>query len=206
MDPKKVQNWPFSPTHCFYVSPGICRRFWTEVLTQTPKNAVFHPRSYSKGPNHALEKVLTKETPSSEECVFVESSDRWVSIKMRNSKRVLISAHLPTIKASLEDFNVLLHELEQLIRRFPDHEVILEIDAITKVFSFENGWHVGPCTKPANLTSKEQERASSFTEFLTRTGLVLANTWGRENMIGEATKKPWHKSELLGHIDEERDT
>ena len=62
-DRKKVQNWPFSPTHCFYVSPGICRRFWTEVLTQTPKNAVFRPRSYSKGPNHALEKVLTKETP-----------------------------------------------------------------------------------------------------------------------------------------------
>ena len=24
-------------------------------------------------------------------------------------------------------------------------------------------------------------------------------------MIGEATKKPWHKSELLGHIDEEWD-
>ena len=62
-DRKKVQNWPFSPTHCFYVFPGICRRFWPEVLTQTPKNAVFRPRSYSKGPNHALEKVLTKETP-----------------------------------------------------------------------------------------------------------------------------------------------
>ena len=62
-DRKKVQNWPFPPTHCFYVSPGICRRFWPEVLTQTPKNAVFRPRSYSKGPNHALEKVLTKETP-----------------------------------------------------------------------------------------------------------------------------------------------
>ena len=29
---------------------------------------------------------------------------------------------------------------------------------------------------------------------------------GRENMIGEATKKPGHKSELVGHIDEERDT
>ena len=25
-------------------------------------------------------------------------------------------------------------------------------------------------------------------------------------MIGEATEKPWHKSELLGHIDGERDT
>ena len=63
MDRKKVQNWPFSPTHCFYVSPGICRRFWPEVLTQTPKNAAFRPRSYSKAPNHALEKVPTNETP-----------------------------------------------------------------------------------------------------------------------------------------------
>ena len=63
MDRKKVRKRPFSPTHCFHVSPGICRRFWPEVLTQTPKNVVFRPRSYSKGPNHALEKVLTKETP-----------------------------------------------------------------------------------------------------------------------------------------------
>ena len=67
VDPKMVQNWSFSPTHCFYVFPGICRRFWPEVLTQTPKNAVFRPRSYSKGPNHALEKVLTKETPCMEQ-------------------------------------------------------------------------------------------------------------------------------------------
>ena len=85
--------------------------------------------------------------------------------------------------------------------------MILGIDANTEeVFSFEDGWHVGPCTKPAKLASKEKERASSFTEFLTRTGLVLANTLGRENMIGKATKKPRDKSELLGHIDEERDT
>ena len=40
------------------------------------------------------------------------------------------------------------------------------IDANTKVFSFEDGWHMGPCTKPAKLTPKEKERASSFTEFL----------------------------------------
>ena len=63
MDRKKVRKRSFFPTHCFYTFPGICRRFWPEVLTQTPKNAVFRPRSYSKGPNHALEKVLTKETP-----------------------------------------------------------------------------------------------------------------------------------------------
>ena len=142
----------------------------------------------------------------SEECVLLGSGVRWVAIKMQVSRRVLISAHLPTIKAPLEDFNVPLHEIESLIRKFPDHEVILGVDANTKVFSFEDGWHVGPCTKPAKLTSKEKERASSFIEFLTRAGLVLANTWNRNNMIGEATKKPWHKCDFLEHVDEDRDT
>ena len=45
MDRKKVRKRPFSPTHCFYVSPGICRRFRPKVLSQTFKNAVFRPRS-----------------------------------------------------------------------------------------------------------------------------------------------------------------
>ena len=58
-----LRKRPFFPTHCFYVSPGICRRFSPQVLFQTPKKALFRPRSYSKGPNHALEKVLTNETP-----------------------------------------------------------------------------------------------------------------------------------------------
>ena len=64
----RTQKWSkighFPQRIVFYVFPGICRRFWPEVLTQTPKkNVVFRPRSYSKGPNHALEKVLTNETP-----------------------------------------------------------------------------------------------------------------------------------------------
>ena len=50
------------------------------------------------------------------------------------------------------------------------------------------------------------ERKSESTEFLTRTGLVLANTWNRDNMIGEATKKPWRKCDLFEHVDEDRDT
>ena len=64
--PKTVRKRPFSPTPCFYTSPRICRRFWPEVLTQTPKNAVFLPKvliQTKKGPNHTLEKVLTNETP-----------------------------------------------------------------------------------------------------------------------------------------------
>ena len=71
---------------------------------------------------------------------------------MRTPKRVLISAHLPTIKAPLQVYNVPLHEVEQQVRKFGDHEAILEIDANTKVRGFKDGWHVGPNTKPAKLT------------------------------------------------------
>ena len=38
----KMSNRGLLFWHAF---PGICRRFWPEVLTQTPKNAVFYPRS-----------------------------------------------------------------------------------------------------------------------------------------------------------------
>ena len=99
-----------------------------------------------------------------------------------------------------------MHEIEIVIRKFPDHEVILGVDANTKVFSFEDGWHVGPCTKPAKLTSKEKRESVFIHRVLTRTGLVLANTWNRDGRIGEATKKPWHKCDFLEHVDEDRDT
>ena len=62
--PKKVRKQPFSPTHCFNAFPTSCWRFPTWVLVRTPKKALFYRKSYSKGPTHALEKVLTKQTPS----------------------------------------------------------------------------------------------------------------------------------------------
>ena len=37
--PQNFRKRPFSPTHCFYTFPGICRRFRPKVLFQTPKNA-----------------------------------------------------------------------------------------------------------------------------------------------------------------------
>ena len=144
----------------------------------------------------------------SDECNCLESGDRWVAIQMQTPKRVLISAHLPTIKSLWKISS--LHDFEQIrteafgLRRYTGNAG--EHQRTPRWSDFEDGWHVGPCTKPAKLTSGEQERASSFTEFSTRTGLVLANTWSRGKMIGEATKKPWHKSDLLGHTDEDSDT
>ena len=43
----RTQKWSkndlFSPTHCFYTFPGICRRFRQKVLSQTPKKRLFWP-------------------------------------------------------------------------------------------------------------------------------------------------------------------
>ena len=72
MDPKKVQTRPWFPTQRFYTLPGIYRRFRPKVLSQTPTNAFLDQRSHSKAPNHALEKVLTNETPCM--CVCVVSA------------------------------------------------------------------------------------------------------------------------------------
>ena len=67
---KKSKIGHFSQRIVLHISPGIGRRFRPKVLSQTPKKALFGQRSYSKGPNHALEKVLTNETP----CICIHPS------------------------------------------------------------------------------------------------------------------------------------
>ena len=58
VDQKNVRKRPISPTHCFYISPWDLPTF-----SGRAKNASFGPRSYSKGPDHAFQHVLTTETP-----------------------------------------------------------------------------------------------------------------------------------------------
>ena len=72
MDPKnKVRKRPFSPTHCVYIFPTCCRRFPTwGPIPNAQESTLFHQKSYSKDPNHALENVLTNETPGI--CVFLK--------------------------------------------------------------------------------------------------------------------------------------
>ena len=62
MDRKKVRKRPVFPTHCFLHFPwDLPTIFARGPIPKRPKKALFCPRSYSKGPNHALEKVLTNE-------------------------------------------------------------------------------------------------------------------------------------------------
>ena len=67
MDRKHPKTAIFPDALFFYTSPGICRRFPTSgPIPNAPKRHFFYRRSYTTGPNHALEKVLTTETP----CMF----------------------------------------------------------------------------------------------------------------------------------------
>ena len=55
----------FADALFFYMFPTFCQRFPTRgPIPNAHKKALFHQRSYSKGPNHAMEQVLTNETPS----------------------------------------------------------------------------------------------------------------------------------------------
>ena len=111
-----------------------------------------------------------------DECDFVESGDRRVAVEMRTPKRMLISADLPTTKALLEDCNFPLHEVEQLIRKFPDHEVMLGIDANTKVCGLDQ------TPSQQSLLQRNRRDLLLLSQFLTL-GLMIANTWGREEMV-----------------------
>ena len=71
-----------------------------------------------------------------DECDCMERGDQWVAVGMRGSWWVSIGA---LINAPLEYSTLPLHEIEQLIRMFPDHEVMLGMDANTKVRGSEDG-------------------------------------------------------------------
>ena len=63
MDQKTSENGHFPRRIVFTLLLGFAV-FRPQVPFQTAKNAVFSPKSESKSPDHALEKVLTDETPS----------------------------------------------------------------------------------------------------------------------------------------------
>ena len=59
---KRSENGHFSQRVVFFSFSTFTNIFRHGVLFETPRKALFHRKSYSKGPNHALEKDLTIET------------------------------------------------------------------------------------------------------------------------------------------------
>ena len=63
MDPKQVKNGHFPQRLVFALLLGFAT-FSAEGPIPNAQKTLFYRTSYSKGPNHALEEVLTRETPS----------------------------------------------------------------------------------------------------------------------------------------------
>ena len=110
---------------------------------------------------------------------------------MKTERRILVSIHLPTIKSTINEFIEPLVQIETLLEKFKNEEIIIGADTNAKVYGYENGWSIGPATVPFEMTARDHERARHFDEFLSRKGLLLANTWRQGDLPGEATKKPW---------------
>ena len=66
MDQKKGPKTVIFSTPCFYTSLGFADVFGRRSYPKRPK-VTFSPEVLFKGPNHALEKVLTRETP----CIYI---------------------------------------------------------------------------------------------------------------------------------------
>ena len=80
--PKWPENGHFSQRIVFTLSLGFTDVFGRRVLFQTAKNAFLGPRSYSKGLNQALEKVLTNETPG------LHSPARFLHVDLQRIERL----------------------------------------------------------------------------------------------------------------------
>ena len=64
MDRKKGQKTVFFPDALFLRFSRVLQTFSDMGShSRRPKKALFYPKSCSKSPNHALDKVLTNETP-----------------------------------------------------------------------------------------------------------------------------------------------
>ena len=89
-----------------------------------PKTPLFRPRSYSKGPNHALEKVLTNETPGFKVEQFLVNDAIWstftndsmwavfcLSEEDKKFKRILVNHRIHKTQTTIETAQARLQDL-----------------------------------------------------------------------------------------------
>ena len=90
---------------------------------------------------------------------------------------ILMSAHLPHQRIKQEVMESTLEEMRELLRKYPNHKIVIGIDANIKLNGFTDGCLVGPAVPQAPITPKEAERAALLHEFMQEFGLCAQNTW-----------------------------
>ena len=114
---------------------------------------------------------------------------RWVAVALERDVLV-ISAHLPHRLLSPDLFHSVLEELYALFQEFPKHNIILGMDANTRMYGTTDYSAVGPAVLPAELTTLELDRAAQLHKLAADHRLVCTNTW-MEDTNDLHTRRDW---------------
>ena len=89
---------------------------------------------------------------------------------------LLVAAHLPHVSIPTEIFTEVLQDLDGILAMHGDHDIIIGMDANTKLDGLVDHFQIGPHVPRAGLTPKEMERATLLHSFFVRHNLVAQNT------------------------------
>ena len=132
---------------------------------------------------------------------YVGGRARWLAVDVEEEFLVL-SAHLPHIGKSLQDFASTLEEIGAFVQSYPKRLVLLGGDLNTKLAGTSDDVHIGPAVPRVNLRAAERVRASMVMEFVTKLGLTVANTFAdctHEHLM--ATRENWNGQGDAAQID-----
>ena len=127
---------------------------------------------------------------------------RWVAAELtiKGRRLLLISAHLPHKRLPTERLSEVIGDIEDVISKYPHHEILMGVDTNTKMYGTSDNLHVGPAVPASAHSAKETERAGIVHEFLAKNGLTAQNTWTKEPVTDKDlfTRRSWEDKALLG--------
>ena len=78
---------------------------------------------------------------------------------------------VPHKRLPLEQVTATLEEWNTMLGKFPKHEVLMEIDASTKLAGHADGFRVGYAVRTSDMTAGDEERATFLVNFMAENGL-----------------------------------
>jgi endonuclease/exonuclease/phosphatase family metal-dependent hydrolase len=120
--------------------------------------------------------VVVVHSRRAENARYVGGRARWVAVDVEG-EFLVISAHLPHIKMSVQDYNSTLEEIAGFVLGYPKRKILLGGDLNVKLAGTTDNVLIGQSIPHADLTAQERERASLLVEFVAKLGLVVANTF-----------------------------
>jgi endonuclease/exonuclease/phosphatase family metal-dependent hydrolase len=124
--------------------------------------------------------VVVVHSRRAETARYVGGRVRWVAVDV-DEEYLVISAHLPHIGKSLQEYASTLEEIKGFVSEYPKRKVLLGGDLNVKLAGTTDNVLIGPSVPRANLRAQERERASLIVEFVAKLGLIVANTFANCN-------------------------